>query len=54
MVVELQEQLLIRERELASQENALITRENNLVSTKRALGRAHMECNVGRDWAVAV
>jgi hypothetical protein len=42
MVIELYEQLLIRERKLVSQENALIARENNLVVAERAPGRARL------------
>jgi gamma-glutamylcysteine synthetase len=54
VVVELQEQLRIRERGLAGQESALMAREGDLVATEHALGRAHMECNIECDWAEAV
>jgi hypothetical protein len=54
MVIELQEELLIREREQASWENAIITTENNLVAAECALGTEHMECYVRHDRAAAV
>jgi hypothetical protein len=54
MVVELREQLCVRERELDKRESALMARENDMVAAKRALGRAHMECDVEHDWVKAV
>jgi hypothetical protein len=54
MVIELQELLLVRERELDSQENALMAREDNLVATERTLGRACMECDTECDRVEAV
>jgi hypothetical protein len=54
VVVELQEQLLVWERGLASRENDLMAREGDQVATERALGRARMECDVERDRAEAV
>jgi hypothetical protein len=50
LVVELREQLLVRERELDEQENALLAREHDMVEAERALGRAHMECATIHDW----
>jgi hypothetical protein len=38
MIIEWPEQLLVRERELDSQENALMAQEDDLAITKRALG----------------
>jgi hypothetical protein len=54
MVAELQEQLLVRERELDSRENALMARKDNLAATERALGRARMECDTECHRAEAV
>jgi hypothetical protein len=54
MVAELQEQLLVRERELDSQENALMAWEDDLATTKHALGRVCMECNAECDQAEAI
>jgi hypothetical protein len=54
MVIELQEQLLVQERELGSRENALIAWEDDLAATERALGRARMECDAECDRAEAV
>jgi hypothetical protein len=48
MVVELQERLLVQERE-----HALMAREDDFVAAEHALGRAHMECDNERDWAKA-
>jgi hypothetical protein len=45
MVTKLQEQLLVRKRELDSRENALMAWEYDLAATKCALGRARMECD---------
>jgi hypothetical protein len=45
MIIGWSEQLLVRERELDSQENAFMSREDDLVVTERALGRARMECD---------
>jgi hypothetical protein len=49
VIVELREQLLVQERELDEQENALVARENNVVEAEHALGRAHMECDAAHD-----
>jgi hypothetical protein len=38
MIIEWPEQLLVRERELDSRENALMAQEDDLAITKRALG----------------
>jgi hypothetical protein len=54
MVAELQEQLLVWERELDSQENALMAWEDDLATTKHALGRVCMECNAECDQAEAI
>jgi hypothetical protein len=54
MVTELQEQLLVRDRELDSQENALKAWEDNLAATELALGRARMECDTECDRAEAI
>jgi hypothetical protein len=43
VVVELQEQLLVRERELASREDTLMAREDDLVDSEHAQGMAPME-----------
>jgi hypothetical protein len=49
MVSVLQEQLLTRERELNSQENGLMSLEDNLVAIECALGRVCMECDAECD-----
>jgi hypothetical protein len=54
MIIELQEQLLVRERELDEWENALVARENGVVAAERALGRARMECDAEHDRVKAV
>jgi hypothetical protein len=54
MVAELQEQLLVQEREVDSQENALMAREDDLVATERSRGKAHMECYTECDRAEAI
>jgi hypothetical protein len=54
MAVELQEQLLAWERELYSQEGVLMAREDGMATSKRALARAHMECDGECDRAKAV
>jgi hypothetical protein len=54
VVVELQEQLLVRERELDSREGAIVTWEDGLATSKRALGRAGMERNAERAHIEAV
>jgi hypothetical protein len=54
VVVELQEQLLIWEKGLASEENALMAREGDQVATEHALGRARVECDVDHDRAEAI
>jgi hypothetical protein len=54
VVVELQEWLLVQERELASREDALMAREDELVAPECPLGRTQMECDVEHDRAKAV
>jgi hypothetical protein len=54
VVVELQELLLVQERELVSWEGALMAREDDLVVAKRALWSTRMECDVEHDWAEAI
>jgi hypothetical protein len=54
MVVQLWEQLLLRERELNEWENALMAREDDAVATEHALGRACMECDVEHDRVEAI
>jgi hypothetical protein len=49
MVVELREQLHVRERGLNKQESALVAREDDVVDVERALERACMECDVEHD-----
>jgi hypothetical protein len=49
VIVVLQEQLLLRERELHDQERALVARENGVVEAEHALGRARMECDAVHD-----
>jgi hypothetical protein len=46
MVVELQEQLHARERELDSREGALLEQEDGMLAFECALGRVRMEYNV--------
>jgi hypothetical protein len=46
MVVELQEQLHARERELDSREGALLEQEYGMLAFECALGRVRMEYNV--------
>jgi hypothetical protein len=54
VMVELWEQLLVRKRELDERESALLFREHGVVEAKRALERAHMECDVAHDRAGAI
>jgi hypothetical protein len=54
VIIELQEQLLVWERELDEWENALVARENGVVAVERALGRAHMACDAEHDQDKAV
>jgi hypothetical protein len=49
MVAELQEEFLVRERELDRLENALMAWEDDLAATERTLGRARMECDAECD-----
>jgi hypothetical protein len=49
MVAELQEEFLVRERELDSLENALMAWEDDLAATESTLGRARMECDAECD-----
>jgi hypothetical protein len=49
VVVELQGQLLVWERDPTRWEDTLMAREDDLASAERALGKAHMECDVERD-----
>jgi hypothetical protein len=54
VIIELQGQLLTWERELDSQEHILMAREDGLVASEHALGRAHMECDGECDRAEAI
>jgi hypothetical protein len=54
VVVELREQLLVQERGLDEQENALLAREHGMVVVERALGRVRMDCNAVHDPAMTV
>jgi hypothetical protein len=54
VVVELWEQLLVRERRLDEWENALLAREHGMVEARRVLGRARMECDANHDQAMTV
>jgi hypothetical protein len=45
---ELQEQLFIWERELDNKEGTIIAWEDGLSTSKRALGRACMDCDIER------
>jgi hypothetical protein len=54
VVVELQGQLLVRERELDERENALLAKEHDVVEVERALRRARMECDAVHDQARAI
>jgi hypothetical protein len=54
MVIELQEQLFAKERELDSWESALTAREDNLAASEYALGRVCVECDAECDRATAV
>jgi hypothetical protein len=54
MVIDLQEQLLVWERELDSRENALIAWEDDLATTERTPGRARKECITECDRTEAV
>jgi hypothetical protein len=54
MAVELQKQLLARERELDNREGVLMAREDGLAAFECALGRARMECDGECDQAEAV
>jgi hypothetical protein len=49
VVVELWEQLLVRERRLDEWENTLLAREHGVVEAERVLGRARMECDANHD-----
>jgi hypothetical protein len=49
VVVELREQLLVRERGLDEREDTLLAREHGVVEAECALGRACMECDVIHD-----
>jgi hypothetical protein len=54
MAVELQKQLLAREREMDNREGVLMAREDGLAAFECALGRARMECDGECDQAEAV
>jgi hypothetical protein len=45
VAVELQEQLLARERELESREGAITAWEDGFMTFEHALGGVHMECD---------
>jgi hypothetical protein len=49
VIAELQEELLVRERELSEWESALLARESGVVEGERDLRRAHMECDAIHD-----
>jgi hypothetical protein len=51
---ELQEQLLTRERELASREGAIVAWEDGLMASECTLGKACMECDAERASSKAV
>jgi hypothetical protein len=51
VIVELQEQLLARERKLDERENTLLAKEHGNVKAERALMRARMECDATLDRA---
>jgi hypothetical protein len=46
MAIELQDQLVVRERELDTREGTLMTRENGLVAFECTIGRACAESDV--------
>jgi hypothetical protein len=48
VIVELQEQLLARERDMDSREGAIITWEEGLVAFARALEEVRTECDASR------
>jgi hypothetical protein len=54
VAVELQGQLIARERELDSRECDIATWDDVLVAFERALGKVLRECDIGRVWAEAV
>jgi hypothetical protein len=54
VVVELWEQLLVRERESDEQENAFLAREHDVVEAECALGRMRMECGAVHEQVGAV
>jgi hypothetical protein len=53
LVVELQEQLLARERELDSREGTIAMYEDGLLAFEHALGRVHMDHDAKRIRAKA-
>jgi hypothetical protein len=54
MAIELQEELLARERGLDDQEVTLLAQEDGLVSSEHTLGLARMACDAERDRAETV
>jgi hypothetical protein len=54
VAVELQGQLIARERELDSRECDIAAWDDVLVAFERALGKVLRECDIGRVWAEAV
>jgi hypothetical protein len=50
IIIELQEQLLVQEKELDERQNNLVAREDDVVVAERALGRVRMVCNAKHDW----
>jgi hypothetical protein len=53
LVIELQEQLLARERELDSREGTIAMYEDGLLAFEHALGRVHMDHDAKRIRAKA-
>jgi hypothetical protein len=53
MIVELQEQLLARERELDNREGAIVAWGESLTVFARALGEVTTECDASRTRAAA-
>jgi ribulose-5-phosphate 4-epimerase/fuculose-1-phosphate aldolase len=53
-IAELQDQLLVWERELDHREKLLLIWEHGMVAVERSLGRAHMEYDVAHDQTRAV
>jgi hypothetical protein len=54
VAIELQGQVLARERELDSREGIIAAWEDGLVAFERTLGKVHVEHNISHVWAEAV